>query len=186
MVLPRSSVLGTHRLPSWSWLPWVPLKYSKAVRGAGPCCPATGSPKDSSPLAWIPPRLLSQRAGGHLPSVQQCHGGRVSPGRYRRDTMAPMDMGQCLNGTMGQLGLGDNKPGLGGQPALGHRGHRGGQGGLACLCPPARLWHRCGPAERVVSPPVTGCCPSLSPVGTTHCTGLLTSLPGAPASPLSP
>lgn len=56
------------------------------------------------------------------------------------------------------MGWRDNyTPGQGGQPALGRRGGQGGRGGLAHLCPPARPWHRCGPAERAASPP--GLCP---------------------------
>lgn len=190
------------------------------IQCQGPALPAWGQgvlPRTHPFWHRVPQTfaLVGWGAGAHLPLVQSPHGGPVSPGRGRGDTMAPMDTGQCPEGAVGRgparptatqipgsgagwhRGLKDYAPGLGGRPAPGRQGDRGGRGVLAHLCPPARPWHHCGPAERAVSLPGPGC-PSLSPVGTCTqhppappvttllCREVLTSLPGGPASPLSP
>jgi len=102
------SVLGTHRLPSQSGLPWVPLKHSKGVKGGKARLPGadsstrvqlyqhedrehhqglvprgTGSPRPSS---W---GVRGQEHTAHLPLVQPPRGGPASPGRCTEDTMAP-------------------------------------------------------------------------------------------------
>lgn len=204
-------VLDTHRLPSQSRLPRVPLKHSKGIRdrqGKAAGCrlqrqgPAlgTGSPPRTRPL-WhrVPLVLGGLGAGAHLPSVQPPHGGLASPGTHREDTMAPTVRALYPEGAMGRgpacpmvawtpgsgagwhHGLEGYAPALGGQPVLGHRGV---QGGLAHLSPPARPWHHWAPTKRPVSPPV-GTCTHL-PHHHAALQRVLTSLPGGPVSPLSP
>lgn len=71
------SVLGTHRLPSQSRLPWVPLKHSKGIKGfrlpSTTCSPPRLSPvilgvgtptRDLFPLACGPPQTFALGAGG--------------------------------------------------------------------------------------------------------------------------
>lgn len=58
VVLPQYSVLDTHWLPSWSWLPWVPLKYSKAVRGRRARLPSHRVPEGLTPSSTDTPQTF--------------------------------------------------------------------------------------------------------------------------------